>query len=166
MISSKVFWVDILQALYKPVKNLVTHSSNSQKRVVVIVTTIACLALALGLFGYGLIREAPKRVAGTKCAGPDQTVDVDSVVQLVGNHPTRNSGRVDPNGTTLNYRWELSFLNNPNNSNTNLKNPSGAETSFVADVPGTFQATLWVTNNAEPFIYCRTPDTVKILVKD
>ena len=132
----------------------------------IIVITISCLILALGLFGYGLIREAPKRVAGAKCAGPDQTVYVDSVVQLVGNHSTRNSGRVDPDGTTLNYSWELSFLKNPNNSNANLKNPTDAEASFVADVPGTFQATLWVTNNNEPFIYCRSPDTVKILVKD
>ena len=127
---------------------------------------ITCLVLALGLFGYGLIREAPKRIAGAKCAGPNQTVYVDTTVQLVGNHPTRNSGRADPDGTNLNYRWELSFLDKPNTSNAKLTNSTGEQASFVADVPGTFQATLWVTNNNAPFIYCRSPDTVKILVKD
>ena len=145
---------------------MVANTSTSQKHRVLIVVAVACLVLGLALLGYGLVREAPKRVARTKCAGSNQTVTTDTIVRLVGNHPNRNSGRADPNGKTLSYSWELNFLDAPNDSAANLSDLTGPVTSFIADVPGTFQATLWITNNNAPFIYCRTPDTVKILVKD
>jgi hypothetical protein len=145
---------------------LVINSTNSQKRRVILVVTVACLILGLVAFGYGILREAPKRIARIRCAGSDQTVRIGEIVHLVGNHPSRNSGRADPNGKNLSYSWRLQFLDYPNDSGTNLSNSTGPETSFIADVAGTFEATLVVKDVTSPFLYCRTPDKVKILVKD
>ena len=67
----------------------------------------------------------------TSDVGPDLSVAVGDVVQLDG---SQSSG-------ALTYLWELSA---PEESSASLSNTDAAQTSFVADLEGVYEATLWV----------------------
>lgn len=71
-------------------------------------------------------------------AGPAQSVGRESMVTLDG------SGSTGRNGDTLSYAWTLSTK--PAGSTANLFGPSTSDPFFVADVPGTYLATLIVTD--------------------
>jgi hypothetical protein len=71
-------------------------------------------------------------------AGPDQNVAVAATVNLSG------SGS-DPNGDPLIFSW--AFVARPAGSNATLTNPTSANASFVADVAGTYDVRLTVSDN-------------------
>jgi len=69
-------------------------------------------------------------------AGPDQTVELGSIVSLDG------SGSSDADGDTLTLEWTL--LNTPADSNAELLNPEQADPEFYADEPGIYTIELEV----------------------
>ena len=73
--------------------------------------------------------------------GPNQTVTVGSTVTLNG------SGSTNPSGVgSLRYGWTLSGI--PPGSNATLTNANTTVATFVADVAGTYNATLAVNNGS------------------
>ena len=72
-------------------------------------------------------------------AGLDQTVQVGSTVFLNGSLSTNPSGI-----GTLTYDWQ--FTSKPPGSNAALSSPTVVNPTFVADVPGAFVFTLFVSN--------------------
>jgi PKD domain len=79
-------------------------------------------------------------------AGPDQTVNAGSTVQLDG------SGCKDADGNALHYQWSLTTK--PAGSKATLSNATAMMASFVADMAGQYAAQLVVNDSS--------PDTVAI----
>lgn len=98
-----------------------------------------CLAatLSLGACGGGT-EVAPANRAPLANAGPAQTVAVRSTVTLSG------SG-TDADADVLSYAWTFT---KPAGSVAALTNAHVASTTFVADLPGTYTATLTVSDKA------------------
>ncbi|MCR4404508.1 MAG: PKD domain-containing protein [Candidatus Acetothermia bacterium] len=69
-------------------------------------------------------------------AGPDQTVDVGSIVQLDG------SASADPDGDELSYTWSL--VSRPAGSAAVLSDPAIVDPTFIADLAGVYIAALTV----------------------
>jgi hypothetical protein len=93
----------------------------------------------------GLATSAPSSVhiatgivAPVANAGPNQTVNVNSTVQLDG------SGSTDANGLPLTYQWSLIHV--PQGSNAALSSATVVKPTFTADTPGTYMAQLIVNN--------------------
>lgn len=87
--------------------------------------------------------------APTANAGPDQSVATGATVQLDG------SG-LDPNLETVTYSWVLGTV--PATSTASLSNASIANPTFVADLDGTYIATLTTNDGGQDSI----PDSVTI----
>ena len=85
-------------------------------------------------------------------AGPNQTVPVDTTVQLDG------SASFDVDGDPLTFRWALTTV--PEDSETTLSDPTAEAPTFVADVFGTYVAQLIVNDGTVD----SAPDTVTISV--
>ena len=122
----------------------------------------ALMLICLSLFtviAFVIIRGMPERLSEARCAGHDQVVEVGTTVLLIGNGEKYNSGRVDPDGDTLNYQWDLVLK--PNGSNAELINPNSAETKFVADVVGTYTVALEIKD----FKGCYPSEWVKVTSK-
>ncbi len=86
-------------------------------------------------------------------AGPDQTVQVGSTVQLDG------SGSSDPDGDTLRYTWR--FISRPAGSRARLSNPRIAKPTFKADKEGDYVLELKVDDGRRG----TATDQVKITAK-
>lgn len=71
-------------------------------------------------------------------AGADQNVPIGATVNLDG------SGSNDPNGDSLTYAW--SFASKPLSSVASINSPTAAKAGFVADVPGTYDVSLSVSD--------------------
>ena len=71
--------------------------------------------------------------------GPAQGVDVGALVQLNG------GASFDPEGAPLTYDWTLS---SPEGSGASLNDPSAVDPTFQADVEGSFNAELVVSDGA------------------
>ncbi|MEE9248458.1 MAG: PKD domain-containing protein [Dehalococcoidia bacterium] len=94
--------------------------------------------------------EAAPNAAPTADAGADQAVTTEDTVQLDG------AGSSDPENDSLTYTWTLSVPEGSTNatlSNANIVNPT-----FIADVDGTYVATLVVSDGTSD----SEPDTVEI----
>ncbi|MFH1926558.1 MAG: S8 family serine peptidase [Chloroflexota bacterium] len=95
-------------------------------------------------YGYGLVDadEAAPPPAGNRApvanAGSDQSVKTDSTVQLDG------SGSSDPDGDPITYSW--AFVSKPTSSTTTLSGADPATPTFVADVDGTYEVELTVSD--------------------
>ena len=74
-------------------------------------------------------------------AGPDQTVPLGSTVVLSG------AGSSDPDGDPLAFSWR--FLSRPDDSSAALVSDNTVETSFVADVAGSYVIELIVNDGFE-----------------
>ncbi len=72
-------------------------------------------------------------------AGSDQAVNVGDLVNLDG------SASSDPDGDPLTFSW--SFTSIPTGSTATLSNPNSATPSFTADVTGSYQIDLTVTDD-------------------
>lgn len=83
-------------------------------------------------------------------AGPDQTVQVGTTVQLDGADST------DVNGDVLTYHWTL--LSQPPGSTTNLSETTAVMPTLGIDIPGTFTVQLIVNDGTVD----SAPDTVTI----
>ena len=95
-----------------------------------------------------IVSDNPPPVAE---AGSDQTVTIDSTVQLDG------SGSSDPDGEDITYAWVLS--KKPDSSQATLDSKDTAKTSFFADVEGEYEAELTVSDGE-----FTSSDAVKIKV--
>ena len=91
----------------------------------------------------------PPNRAPVANAGPDQSVELGSTVQLDG------GGSSDPDGDGVTYRWSLT---RPTGSAAALSATDIATPAFVADVPGTYVAQLIVNDGQLESV----PDTVTI----
>lgn len=111
-----------------------------------------CLAAALSLSacGGGADYTQPNRPPVAD-AGTPQTVNVGATVTLTG------SGS-DPDADVLTYTWAFT---KPAGSNAALTNAHVASTTFVADMPGVYTATLTV-NDKE---HTSAPSSVTIIVQ-
>ena len=102
--------------------------------------------------GNGLV-DAEKAVLGTTSgdnlappanqapvadAGTDQTVNVGDTVQLDG------TGSYDPDGDPITYSW--AFVSMPTDSTATLSGADTATPTFVADVEGTYEVELTVSD--------------------
>src|SRR4029077_16802683 len=74
----------------------------------------------------------------TANAGPNQTVFVDTTVQLDG------TGSTDADGDLLTYQWSLTSV--PSGSTATLSSPTSPQPSFVVDKPGSYTAQLVVND--------------------
>ncbi|MDP2314432.1 MAG: PKD domain-containing protein [Pseudomonadota bacterium] len=83
-------------------------------------------------------------------AGPDQSVTVGDPVVLSG------ASSSDPEDDPLQFAWTL--LTRPSGSAASLSSTTSATPRFVADVAGTYEVTLTVSDGAE----ISAPDTVRI----
>ena len=81
----------------------------------------------------GPVNQAPVAVAG-----PDQNVFAGAVVVLNGN------GSTDPDGTALTFHWE--FVSRPAGSAATLQNSGTSTPTFTADVAGTYEVRLTVSD--------------------
>ena len=109
----------------------------------------------------GLLNSAPSTVtisdvntAPVANAGPNQTVAIESTIQLNG------SGSTDVDGDSLTYRW--SILSAPAGSTAALSSTTIVNPTFVADVPGSFVVQLIVNDGTVD----STPVTVTISTQD
>jgi len=95
-------------------------------------------------YGYGLVDadEAAPPPAGNRApvanAGSDQSVKTGSPVQLDG------TGSYDPDGDTITYSWV--FVSTPSGSTAALSGVDTATPTFVADVEGTYEVELTVSD--------------------
>ena len=90
-------------------------------------------------------------------AGPNQRVDVGSLVQLNG------SGSTDVNGNPLTYQWSLNTTGAPG-SRATLSNPNIVNPTFTMDVAGIYVAQLIVNDgvlNSLPSTVTITSNTVQ-----
>jgi hypothetical protein len=87
-------------------------------------------------------------------AGYGQSVTTGDTVRLDG------SGSYDPGGESLTYAWSFRML--PSASNATISNPSSVSPSFVADVQGTFEVNLVVSDSTSS----SDPDTASIIALD
>jgi RHS repeat-associated protein len=87
-------------------------------------------------------------------AGLDQAVPVGATVQLDG------SASSDADQDVLGFRWALTTV--PEGSAAVLSNPTAVQSTFVADVPGTYVAQLIVNDG----VLDSAPDAVVILAVD
>lgn len=104
---------------------------------------VACLALVLAACGGGggassPASAPPANAPPTAVLGGAQTVGVGATVSLDG------SASTDPNNDPLTYAWVLTTK--PTGSSAALTNSSTARPSFVADIPGTYVASLIVSD--------------------
>lgn len=91
----------------------------------------------------------PANLPPTANAGPDQSVTTGATVQLSG------SGS-DPEGAVLTFAWSLA---KPANSTAILSSTTAANPTFVADIEGTYTATLTVSDGTNT----SAPDSVDVL---
>jgi len=87
-------------------------------------------------------------------AGPDQTVPVGTLVQLDGSQ----SRDPDP-GDTLRFQWTLTTK--PAGSGATLSDPTSPQPRFMADVAGTYESTLVVSDGKVQSL----PDRVTITAR-
>jgi PKD domain len=85
-------------------------------------------------------------------AGPDQSVFVGILVTLNGSKST------NANQTGLTYKWTL---DKPTGSNASLSNDTSATPTLTADVEGTYEATLIVTDARQANL-SSAPDSVLV----
>jgi RHS repeat-associated protein len=90
----------------------------------------------------------------TANAGPNQSVEVESIVQLDGSHST------DLQGYSLTYSW--SILTNPAGSTATLSNAQAVQPTFKADLLGTYVIQLIVNDGTAS----SQPSTVTISTSD
>ena len=109
----------------------------------------------------GKVNSAPATVTistlnslPTANAGPDQTVFVNSMVNLDGNASS------DVDGDPLTYQW--SFTSKPGGSTTTLINPTAAKPAFLVDKAGSYVVQLVVNDGTVNSV----PDTVTISTKN
>ena len=93
----------------------------------------------------GILNSAPSSVTISDVnsppvanAGPNQTVNIGTTVQLDG------SGSTDVDGDPLTYTWSFSSV--PQGSSATLSNATLVNPTFVADVPGDFVVQLIVSD--------------------
>lgn len=84
-------------------------------------------------------------------AGSGQTVEVGDTVRLDG------SGSYDPGGESLGYAWSFRIL--PSGSSASMSNPASVSPSFVADLEGTYEVNLVVSDSTSS----SEPDTTVII---
>ena len=108
---------------------------NNKSRIFVIVCTSLVL-LACG--GGGESTPTAPNVAPVANAGADQSVLTNAAVTLDG------SASSDANGDALAYAWTLT--SKPQGSTAILSSATSAKTTFTADLPGTFVASLIVSD--------------------
>lgn len=84
-------------------------------------------------------------------AGPDQTVAVEATVTLTG------AGSYDVNGNSLTYAWTLTSV--PEGSTATLTGATTVGPTFVADLAGTYVASLVVNDGTVN----SSPDTVSVV---
>lgn len=87
-------------------------------------------------------------------AGPNETVAVGANVTLDG------SGSSDPDGDPLQFAWTMTTR--PSGSSASLSSSSTAVPRFTADLAGTYEITLTVTDGT----FTSDPDTVRITADD
>jgi MYXO-CTERM domain-containing protein len=87
-------------------------------------------------------------------AGPDQTVTPGQTIYLDA------SGSTDPDGDSLQYAWTLT--SRPGGSSAALIGPTSVAPTFVADLAGTYEASLTVFDGAN----YSSPDQVRITAND
>jgi hypothetical protein len=85
----------------------------------------------------GEVDLGPPPVAATQAAALE-TVPLGALVTLDG------SASSDPDGRPLQFDWRMESA--PSGSGTAVSAPSAAQTTFLADVPGTFSVRLTVSN--------------------
>lgn len=100
---------------------------------------ILCASLFLVACGGGDGGSAPKPTAD---AGPDQTVEIGSTVSLNG---AQSAATAD--GGALRYTWSLTRT--PTDSTADLSDDTSAQPTFLADLPGTYEADLVVNDGTE-----------------
>jgi chitodextrinase len=83
-------------------------------------------------------------------AGPNQSVEPGDTVRLDG------SNSYDPDGDPLSYAW--SFRRLPSGSGAAISNPSSVSPSFVADLAGTYEVQLVVSDG----VTSSDPDSASI----
>ncbi|MES2639772.1 MAG: PKD domain-containing protein [Myxococcota bacterium] len=87
-------------------------------------------------------------------AGPDQTVDVGVSVNLNG------SSSSDPETDPLQFAW--SMVTRPSGSSATLSSSTSATPRFTADVAGTYEITLTVSDGVDT----SSPDSVRVVAGD
>jgi RHS repeat-associated protein len=87
-------------------------------------------------------------------AGPNQTINVGTIVQLDGSHST------DVDGDPLTYRWAI--LSAPSGSSATLSSTSAVQPTFIADRVGTYVVQLIVNDGTVD----GQPSTVTISTSD
>ena len=97
-----------------------------------------------------MITTTPGNTAPVANAGPDQSVQVGTMVTLNG------SGSTDADRNPLTYDWSL--ISTPSGSAATLSNPTAAKPAFVADKAGQYVVQLIVNDGTVN----STPDTVTI----
>lgn len=97
------------------------------------------------------ITAASGNIAPVADAGPDQDVAQGASVTLDG------SGSTDANSDTLSYSWTLDTV--PSGSGATLTGADTASPTFIADVEGSYLATLVVNDGTE----ASAPDTVTVI---
>lgn len=99
--------------------------------------------------GGGTQNSAP-----TANAGPDQSLEVGSLITLDG------TGSSDPDGDTITFAWE--FESKPSDSQVSLSDDSAQSPTFTADVAGDYVVQLVVSDGTAS----SDPDTVTVQVSD
>ena len=93
----------------------------------------------------------PDNIPPIANAGPDQAVDLGSVVTLDG------SGSSDADQDSITYAWSLTP---PGGGSAALSNPNSVNPTFTADTLGNYSATLIVSDGTDD----ASPDSVSIAV--
>lgn len=115
-----------------------TLACQNYARAALLGLLVACSLIACG--GSTNDTDSDTNTAPIANAGTDQALFVGSTIALSGEQST------DADLDTLNYSWSLSTL--PNGSVATLSSDTGVDTSFVADIAGTYVVSLMV-NDAE-----------------
>jgi len=110
---------------------------------------VATLAVGFGPIGVAIAGPAPVNAAPTAVAGADQSIHAGTTVYLDGGASS------DDNTASANlvYAWSFS-LQPPFSTSTLVADPTDpgnpAKVSFLADVAGTYELTLEVTDDGAP----------------